>query len=42
MACLYLRQAIAKGAIDPEKINEVILGSMICLSLAVKFDECGL
>ena len=41
IASLYLRQAIAKGAIDPEKINDIILGSMICLSCAVKFDECG-
>jgi hypothetical protein len=29
---------LAKGVLDPQKF---ILGSMICLALAVKFDECG-
>ena len=38
LSTLYLRQSLAKGVLDP---NKFILGSMACLSLAVKFDECG-
>lgn len=38
LSTLYLRQSLAKGVLDPSKF---ILGSLVCLSLAVKFDECG-
>ena len=38
LSTLYLRQSLARGVLDPQRL---ILGSMVCLALAVKFDECG-
>ena len=39
LSTLYLRQAISKGKVDPSKINNFILGTLICMSLAIKYNE---
>ena len=41
LSTLYLRQAIAKGKIDPGKTTNLMLGTLICMSLAIKYNESG-
>jgi hypothetical protein len=41
LSTLYFRQSINKGILDPSKSDMFIISSMVCLSMAIKFDECG-
>ena len=41
--CLcYIRVCLSKGTLDPSNISSLITGTLVCLSLAIKYNEAGL